>query len=223
MTVSANSNFDPTVDQIIRTGLQHAGLLGLGRNPPADQLAHARDILDATLKSLRGVKLTQLERATLPLVAGTAAYDLPADTVGCDFPMSVVTAGSTSETQVNRMVWAQYQEINNKADTGTPIRCYEERLATVTLRFWPVPTQAYTLNYRRERLIRNAEAGTTLDLMPNWIKGLEYAMAHDMALGGSLPLDRVKYLGELADKLLDRAQAEEQEGGDWQFILGGNP
>jgi hypothetical protein len=222
VAVSASSTWNPSVDVILRMALQHAGLLALGREPTAQMLAHARDIMDTFFKSMAsdGPALIELEMTSLALVAGTDDYVLAADTVDALFPMMQSSATQTSQTNISRMVYDQYQEITDKAQTGTPLRCYVEKLATVTLRFWPVPEQAYTVTFQRRRLMRNAEAGTTVDRQPNWLRGVAYQMAADLALGASMDIGRVKYLQGMADDLLMRARHNDVEGGGLQFFLG---
>jgi hypothetical protein len=222
MAVSAQFNFQPTVDQILRSALQYAGLLPLGREPSATQLVHARDMMDMFFKSMSsdGAALWELEQAA-PLVteAGTATYTLAADTINVEFPMMCAAPGATSQTQVTQMVFANYQEIADKAQQGTPIRGYCERLSDVTLTLWPVPDKAYTISYRRQRLMRNAEAGTTVDRPPRWMRGIAFQMAHDMALSGSLAMERVKYLQGMAEKMLSKAHGRDSENGEISYYL----
>lgn len=221
MTISANYDFNPTCDEIMRMALQLAGLLPLGKTASAPQLQHARFFLDSFFKSqnIMGASLMQMERATLALVAGTDAYSLGADTIEVSFPMMMAVTGETTQTQIAHMTYEMYQEVSDKTQQGTPIRCYSEKLALVTLRFWPVPDRSYTVSYQRQRLVRNAESGATMDLTQRWIRGVAFQMAHDMSLAHSLPLERTKYLQGEADKLLVRTQGRENEGGDLQFYL----
>jgi hypothetical protein len=224
MAVSANSDWNPAVDVILKMALQHAGLLSLGRTPTATLLSDARDILDTFLKSMASdsAALIEMSMDTLPVSATVDAYVLPNDTVDVTFPMMVRETGtSNSQTQITQVVYRNYQEITLKELAGTPLRCYVERLETVTLRFWPVPEKAYTVSYQRQRLIRNAESGTTLDRQPNWVRGVAYQMAADLALASSIDLARVKYLQSMADGLLGKARGDDNESGDLQMILEG--
>jgi hypothetical protein len=161
-----------------------------------------------------------LERTTLTVsAAGGAEYTLPADTIDATFPLMVAATGSTSQTQIERITFANYQEIADKTQTGTPLRCYPEKLALVTLTFWPVPDKTYTVSYQRQRLMRNAEAGTTVDRPPRWVLGIAYSMAAIMALASSLTLDRVKYLQGMGDNMLQKAHGRDGAGGDLSFYL----
>ena len=222
MTTSANSTFNPSVDMVLRQALQLAGVLALGQEPSATTLSHARDMLNVTLKSMSifVVPLVQLERATGTLTVGSVSFTTPADTLDIDFPMMISSPGSTSEFEVISATYAEYQMLSNKTSTGTPNLCYVERLADVKLYFWPVPNQAYTLKYRRQRLIRDADSGTTMDLAPVWFDAVVYSMAHKMALANSIPLDTVMYLEKLAERYVLGARQDEHEGGGINFTLG---
>jgi hypothetical protein len=224
MTVSSAYSWTGVVDDICRRGLQLAGLLPLGRTMDANTQGHAREFLQDTLKSLRtmGVGLDQWENTTLSLAAGTAGAvtttTLPADTVSLDFPVMILASGETAQSQVQRYVWEQYQQITDKATQGRPIAAYVETGATLAIKWWPVPDRAYTVSYRRERLARDADSGTTIDLRPMWTDALVYTMAHKLALAGSLGAERCKMLKDLADEKTQAAKGREHEGGDLQFV-----
>lgn len=221
MALSTSYSFNPTADQLIRQALQLAGLLPLGRSPSAAELAHSRDFLNTVLKSLsaQGACLTQMERKTLPLVAGTATYVLDADTIEVDVPMSIVASGSTSEQWIEAISWADYQKLSNKDAQGTPTNVYVEKLASVTAVFWPVPNQAFTCNYRRQRLIRDMESGTTLDLTQRWFEAIVYSMAALLGRANSLKLDVIKDLQAHADRQIALAKGREHEGVDLVLCL----
>ena len=166
-----------------------------------------------------GPALYELERTTLTTVSGTSEYTLPADTIEVNFPLMVAGVGQTSQTQIERMTYTNYQEISDKSQTGQPLRAYVEKLALVTVVLWPVPNQIYTISYQRQRLIRNAESGTTPDRPPRWMRGIAFQMAADLALASSLDLARVKYFQGMADSMLARAHGRDGAGNDLSFYL----
>ncbi len=221
MTVSDSYTFSPSVDLILRMALQRAGLLPLGRNPSATELAHARDHMNTTAKSLssRGAQLMHRERETLSLVAGTSTYVLAPDTIEAEFPMTIVVTGATGETWIQQLVWDTYQKLSNKEQQGTPTGCYVEKHATVSLVFWPVPDKAFTLSYRRQRLIRDMESGSTIDQTQRWFEYWVWEMAAQMAWVSSLKLDEKRELRRLADDAREKAEGRENEGGDLEWCL----
>jgi len=217
--------FAPSTDVIIRQAMQLSGLLPLGREPSALELRHGRDMFDVTLKSLssRGAALDQLERVEMtlsPPVAGQrSSLTMAADTIEVNFPMTVRTSDLSSETFVEHIAFKEYQSLSNKLSTGTPTSCYVEKQALVTLYFWPVPTQTYTVSFQRQRLISDAASGSAPDLRGRWYEALTYAMAHKMALAASLPTTTAQNLKSLYDEALAYALGRENEGGDICFTL----
>lgn len=220
-----SATFAPTVDVIIRQALQLAGLLPLGREPSAIELRHARDMFDVTLKSLssRGACLDQLERQELtlaPPVSGQrSSLTLAADTIEVNFPMTIRLTDQSSETFIEHITFREYQSLSNKLSTGTPTSCYVEKQSLVTLYFWPVPTQTYTLSLQRQRLVADAASGSAPDIRGRWYEALTFAMAHKMILAGSLPITQAQNMKALADEAIAFALGRENEGGDIEFTL----
>lgn len=216
MAVATTATWSPPVDDIIRQGAQLCGIVPLGRSLLDEQMEHAREMLKSALQHLSalGVGLCQWQNTTLALTAGTAAYTLAADTIGVEFPMMLAVTGETSQTQVLRYTWEEYQQITDKTTSGAPTACYEEATHSVVLTFWPIPEQGYTLSYRRQRLIRDADSGFNVDLRHRWTEALVYTMAHKLALASSLGVERVRYLQEQADQKVAAARGREHESGD---------
>lgn len=221
MTISANYDFAPSTDDILRLGLQLAGLVPLGRTPSAQQLLHARFFLDLLLKDMKNGAwmLGHREPTTTTLAANTVAYVLPADTIDLDGPMMLTAPGATTQTEVWPMGYDNYAEVVDKQTTGLPINFYAEKLAVVTLRFWPVPDKAYVASYARRRLMRNADSGTTLDATQGWARGISYQMAADMARASNLDSSVISERQAMADRLLKRAESRETESVDMQCTL----
>lgn len=218
MAVSTSYGYNPPADNLLRQALQLSGLVPLGRTPSALELSHARDHMNTTGKSLPRA-LMQMERTSQALVAGTALYTAAADTLEISFPMMLQVPGQSTETWVQHMVYDEYAKISNKDTQGTPTMCYVEKLAAVSLIFWPVPEKAYTVNYQRQRIARDLESGTTIDGLQKWLDYWVYAMAEKMAIAGSLGIDRCKLLGAKARECLEKASGTENEGGDLMISL----
>lgn len=221
MTISANYTFEPEWDIVLRMSLQLVGLVSLGSTPSAQQISHARFFLDAFLKDMKNdvFMLSQREPTSTTLVVGQQEYALPADSIEVDFPIMLTAPGETTEWQVEQMAYSDFEEIVDKQTTGLPGRCHIEKLAVCTLRFWPVPDKAYVARYRRRRLVRNADSGTTPDMTPGWIRGVTYSMAAEMGRCGSMEQSKINDLQQMADRLLDRASHREVDETAMQFVL----
>lgn len=222
MTVSANSDFNPTVAQIVKQGLQLAGLLPFGQEPRTDQQTDVRAILGARISELqaKGMVLGTAERTTTALTSGTASYALATDTIDITGDAMVLQSGRTTETPVLQFPWANYQELSDKTVTGIPTQMYVEKQATARVLLWPVPNASMTLSYRRIRLFRNVDSGgVTADVWARQVRLLTLYVAHDLALAGNLPINKIQYLGGMVAQAERTLLGDSEERGDLQFYL----
>lgn len=165
----------------------------------------------------RGVNLWTMDSATIPLVAGTATYTLPADTV--DLLDTVIRTGAgNSSTQsditITRIAEPTYASIPNKLATGRPIQIWVQRLNAPQVTVWPVPdaSTSYQLVYWRLRRIQDAGNGVnTFDLpfrfLPALIAGLAYYLS--MKVPGAL--ERMPMLKTQYDEAWLAASDEDRE------------
>jgi len=135
--------------------------------------------------SNRGINLWTVEEGSIPLVAGTATYDLPADTV--DLMDQVIRTGSgttQSDINISRISVSTYATIPNKTSTGRPIQLWINRLAAPTVTVWPVPDSGdYTMLYWRLRRIEDAGDGlNTQDVPYRFLPCLVSGLAYNLSL-----------------------------------------
>lgn len=230
MTVSTSALLDFQRDQILTMAFQLAGLLGAGKEPTAEDTGMAANFMRLELSSLQaeGVVLQTVERTTLALVAGTAEYTLPSDTIEIklgpnDQAGTIILNSNGNEVLVTAMSRAEYLDIVDKSSavTGTPTRVYVEKQASVTAVFWPVPsTEALFFRYARVRLLRDADEGSvTMDLARKWHKYLSFAIAAMIARAKSLPGDNVTGLTREAERLKEICKADDNQRGKIRFRL----
>lgn len=219
MAPSATSNFELTRDGLFRRSFQLAGLLEASQSPRADDLALATDLLGMELDALQaeGVVLRTVEMTTEALTAATKTVALSADCidvfVGPDNVAGTIVPLTGNETLVRAISRQEYISISNKDSQATPSLVYIEKLAAVTLYFWPVPAvSTATFRYSKIRLPRDADTGAvTLDLARRWQKAICYAMAWQIAMAKSAPLERVKALKSIADEEKAKARNNDVE------------
>jgi len=166
----------------------------------------------------RGVNLWTVEQGTIPLVQGTATYNLPDYTV--DLLEHVIRTGAgNASTQadltITRISVSTYSSIPNKLTQARPIQVYinrQEDIPTVTL--WPIPdgSQSYSFVYWRLRRIQDAGDGVnTMDVpfrfLPCLVAGLSYYLS--MKIPGAM--ERMGVLKEQYDTAWELASAEDRE------------
>lgn len=183
MTLSASSAWDLTAEEIITRALQLAGVLGAGAAPQAGEYDMGYSLLNGILHEWQAAAkiLRCQERTTLALVAGQAAYVLPADTVDVEFPAAVVVGG-IDYAIVERLTLQQYTVITNKTMSGISSRILVERQAAITITLYPVPNAScVTLKYTRQRLVKDVEAGKNVELHGRALLALVRGLACDFA------------------------------------------
>ncbi len=227
MTVSSTANFELNVDNLLRRSFQLAGLLEASQRPRPDDLSMARDILGMELDALQaeGTILRTEIGSLQALTASTTSYGLASDTidvfVGPDNVAGMIVPSSGAETPVRAISAMEYQAITNKAVEATPVMVFVEKLATVTLYFWPVPHVSTTqFRYRKIRLPRDADTGAvTLDLARRWQKAICYQMAWQIALAKSIPPNRVDQLRKIGESEKAKALANDVEKANGQLYV----
>lgn len=226
MTISANSDFELTRDQLIRRAFQLSQVIEAGENPRADDIAMASDLLGLELDALQaeGTVLRTIERTELSLSASTASYALASDcidvAVSPDNKAGMVWETAGSETAVISISRQDYETLGNKEAEGTPSLCYIEKGQGITLYFWPVPDDSFTFRYSKVRLIRDMDTGSvTLDLARRWQKAIVYSIAWQLAMAKGISMEKVGFLKKCADEFKFKALADDNQRGDAQLSI----
>lgn len=225
MTVAATTTFELSVDQTVRRAFQLAGLLEASQSPSEPDAALGRDFLNLELDALEseGILTRTIDRVTQALSIGVDTYTLGADVVGVfvgpDQIAGTIVNSTNAETYVRAISRHEYVEITAKTATGTPTLVYPECLASTKLIFWPIPDAAVTFRYQARRLPRDSTAGTTSDIDRRRQKAVLWSLAHDVAVAKSVPIDRVKYLKNEAERLKMIARGLDTQPGNIEFFV----
>jgi hypothetical protein len=229
MSTSANPTPDFQRDQILTAAIRMCGLLEGSQEPSPDQLANASFHFNLALQNLQsvGLILTTAERVSLPLISGQVSYQLASDTIDVELGQddtigTVLTAGSSVETQVKTMSRGEYMNIASKSTlTGNPSRAYVEKQGTVSIIFWPVPNSStITFNYTRVRLLRGGDTGAvTLDIRRTWTLYMTYFVAMGVAFESSKS-DLASVFKGLADEQRKRCEAGDTQKGNIRLRVG---
>ena len=171
------------------------------------------DIMTAEWSN-RGLNLWTIEQGSIPLIAGTASYTLPADTIDL-IEHTLRTGSGTSQTDfsIDRLGVSGYVDIVSKNQQGRPIQIYVTRTATPSIQVWPVPSDnTYTLIYWRMRRIQDSGAATnTIDIPSRFIPPLVAGLAYYIAMKKPALMDRVPFLKSIYDEQFQLAQDEDRE------------
>ena len=173
----------------------------------------------------RGINMWTIEQGSIPLVPGTATYNLPSDTV--DLLEHVIRTGAgNSATQadltITRISVSTYATLPNKLTQARPIQVWIDRLApTPTVTMWPVPdsSQTYTFVYWRLRRIQDAGNGVnTMDVPFRFIPCMVAGLAYYLALKLPRAMDRLPILKQQYDEAWQIASEEDREKAAIRFV-----
>lgn len=166
----------------------------------------------------RGINLWTVDSGTIPLVAGTATYNLPNDTVDLLEHVIRTGAGSAStqaDLSITRISVSTYATIPNKLQQARPIQVYINRQSpTPTITVWPIPddTTTYTFVYWRLRRVQDAGDGVnTMDVPFRFIPCMVAGLAYYLSLKVPGAMDRMQPLKAQYDEAWTLAAEEDRE------------
>jgi len=174
----------------------------------------------------RGINLWTIDQGSIPMVASTAAYDLPVDTV--DLMEHVIRTGTgTGQLDINisRISASTYSTIPTKNATGRPIQVWVNRKTGTTnsssvvqypqIYVWPTPdvSNLYTFVYWRLRRMQDGGDGINgqdvpFRFLPALVSGLAFHLS--IKLPNADPT-RTMGLKQMYDEDFQRASDEDRE------------
>ncbi len=209
MTISATASIEMDVDRICKRALQLAGFLTPQQGPddPAwiSQSGMARDFLEADAEHLQAVGVLQrnVELYDLPLVAGTAVYELPSTTLDVLGVAMFQATGEDNATPVSMMDRDRYIRISDKTAEGRPTLYYPHKSAALSVYVWPVPTDAGTLQLQRYKAVATSTNGTnTMDFERSWTQYFVWSLAYQLSVSKGAPAERLALLKSEANTAL---------------------
>lgn len=220
MATSGTADFNPDLVEVIEEAYERLGVEA--RSGYDFRTARRSLALLFAEWANRGLNMWTFEAGAIPLIAGTATYNLPEDTV--DLIEHYVRTGSgTSQTDIalTRISISTYATIPNKNVTGRPIQVFIERLSTPRLTVWPTPDTAtsYTLHYWRMRRIEDPGNGVNTPDMPyRFLPCLIAGLAYHLALKVPEGLARLPVLKQQYDEAFALAAEEDRERATVRFV-----
>lgn len=194
--------------------MQLAGLMEAQQGPGTPQwtekAAMAQDFLEIEVDALQAEAIFSWDTAfyDVAIVAGTASYVLPADTMDVIGNGMFAETGEETQTQLRAILRDEYMTLTAKDAEGRPYTLYPDRSSGFTLKLWPTPDAAGTLTIQRRRLLGDfSDRSKTADLERFWVKYLWTILAHHLAVASSREVQFCGYLRSLANDALKVAKA----------------
>jgi hypothetical protein len=230
MTTTGTSSFSPAITDLFEEAFERAGS---EMRSGYDFRTARRSMNLLTIEwASRGINLWTIEQGAIPLVAGTATYSLPVDTVDLlDHVIRQNDGNQATQTDINisRISISTYSTIPNKLSRGRPIQVYVNRqsgaenptgVQSPNVTVWPIPADnSYTFVYWRLRRIQDAGNGSnTPDIpfrfLPCLVSGLAYYIA--MKIPGGM--ERLAMLKDEYERQWDLAAGEDREKAPVRFV-----
>jgi hypothetical protein len=208
VSLSGTTTFAMVTAQVIEHALRDTGRIPLGGGSIEPELyQYALEKLNMLMESLQDEKifLWAIERATLALVAGTAAYDLADDTI--DVLAEDITVLRTEDsgggfTPVKLIARAEYWRKPDRTESaGMPLQVAVEKnrveeiddhdqSGLLTMLVYPVPDNSTdVIHYSRARRLGDATSGSDLDAPGRWMRPLCKLLTADLSPGMGLPVN----------------------------------
>ena len=222
MTTSGVTTFNLDFPEIVEEAFERAG----SELRSGYDLKTARRSMNLLLAdwSNRGVNLWTIDSGTIPLVAGTATYVLPTDTVDLIDHVIRTGAGNVStqaDLTCTRISSSTYATLPNKLTQARPLQIWIQRLEAPQITLWPVPdnAQTYSLVYWRLRRLQDAGNGAnTPDVPFRFLPALVAGLAYYIALKIPEGSQRIPMLQQQYNEALDLAMSEDRERAAVRFV-----
>jgi hypothetical protein len=215
MTTSGTTAFNMDLTELVEESMERCGA-ELRTGYDLRTASRSLQLMFANWAN-RGLNMFTYEQGMIPLVAGQATYDLPADTV--DLLEHVIRTGAGSQSTqadltITRISVSTYATIPNKLQQARPIQVWIERLDTPRITVWPVPdnSQPYVFVYWRLRRIQDAGTGVnTMDMPFRFYEAMTAGLAYHLALKIPGAMERLPILKQQYDEAWDLASSEDRE------------
>lgn len=214
MTASGTFNYNPSLGELTLYAFNLCGI----RNTALlqEHMESARMAANLLLGrwSSEGVNLWMVNLQTIPLVAGQAEYNLPANNiVMLDTYIETDNGGGQP---IDRLILpisrTEYASYPNKEQQGFPTTYWQNRLINSTVTLWPVPDGTQTaLKFYQVCQIDDADFfnGQTVNVPVYFLEAFAFGLAQRLALIWAP--DKVMMLKPLADEAYNIAVQQNVE------------
>jgi len=216
-----------TRDQLLTLALYTARVLPAGQTPRQEDIALSADYFNLELLALqaRSDILQTIPRKSLTLVAGTATYTLPSDTIdvklGTNDEVGTIVPTTGAESQVFAISRAEYLSLAKKDSSGRPTRAYIEKTDVVKMVLWPVPdAYSVSLSYAQVRIAtESANGAASIDLQRKWFKAIMLATAAEVARSKSMGVELYGSLRKEANDLFEWLRTSDVQHGSIRTVM----
>jgi len=183
MATSGTYSFSPDLGSMALNALARVGVRRTEITPQHMQDAYLESNYLQQRFQNDGLTLWTVDLQTIPLVQGTATYNVPVTTV--QILDLYIVIGSGNNRLITPFSRTDYASLANPNTPGVPTSFWFDRLATTpTITFWPVPDGNETsAQYYRYRNIQDANIrqGGNVEVPYLWLDAFAAGLAHRLA------------------------------------------
>jgi hypothetical protein len=213
MATSGTYNFNPSLGELTLYAFNLCGIRNTALLQEHMESARMASNLLLGRWSSQGVNLWCVDLESIPLVAGTATYSVPANTVAM---LDAYVVQNNGGAVINRLILpisrSEYASYPNPAQRGFPTTYWFDRLLSPQVTLWPVPDGSeVSFNYYRVRQIQdsNFANGQQVEMPYYFMDAFAYGLAQRLAQIWAP--DKVAMLKPLADEAYDIASRQNVE------------
>lgn len=195
MALSGTTTFTLTRDQVITDALIDIGGLAIGGTPTTAQLAHASSRLNTIIKAWQAehIYIVDVQLGSLSTVASQSTLVVPSDMRRM---LQAWLSINGTDTILTKLSQYEYDSIPQKSAEGQPTSYYimpDEAQGSVTMYFYPVPDDVYTIGIRYEGILADMTSGVdNFDLPQDALDFIVKTLAYELAVPYGLSSDRVQ-------------------------------
>lgn len=211
MALTNSTDYSIDRDTLIKASLRLIGVGSIDEAPTASEITNAGEALNIMVKAWQadGLHLWQIRDYSLPPTLATAQYSLGSATIG-HRPLRIVSidyknTASNIEVPMTELSRAEYNNLPNKAETGTPVQFfYDPQLTNGQLYVWPTPdatfVAGYTMEIEYQKPFDDLDVVSTDDFeFPSeWYEAIKWGLAARLAPEYGVPLNERRLLGQEA-------------------------
>ena len=187
MTASGTFNYNPSLGELTLYAFNLCGIRSTALLQEHMESARMAANLLLGRWSSEGVNLWMVNLQTIPLVAGQAEYNLPANNIV--MLDTYIETDNGSGPPIDRLILpvsrTEYASYPNKEQQGFPTTYWQNRLISSTVTLWPVPDGTQTsLKYYQVCQIDDADFtnGQTVNVPVYFLEAFAFGLAQRLAM-----------------------------------------
>tara|TARA_R100000664_G_scaffold11944_1_gene19206 strand:- start:2478 stop:3158 length:681 start_codon:yes stop_codon:yes gene_type:complete len=213
MTTSGTVAFRPNVEEIISEAYERCGIDAQTRTGYHAESARRSLNMLFSEWSNRGINYWAVQNNTLSLAADTKNYTLPVGTIDLiDVVVRETVGSTTTDTSVERISIADYNQLPNKSSSGKPSQYMIDKQYTPVIYIWQVPEDtSYSLVYWSINQLEDiTESNQDADVPYRWSDCICAGLASKLAM--KYQPEKFDILNQVYERAFEFAASTDNDG-----------